>query len=168
MTKIQTGKLRYLNIAPRKVRFLAATLKGLPVNEAEAQLLLRPQRSAPALLKLLRSTLANAKNNTSLSTERLMVKNIIVDGAPALARFRARAQGRGARILKHQSHITLILEEKDSAKAQRFLIPQKEKKTAKTAKKATVKAPKKAELRDEEKKGAQKGLLKRMFRRKSV
>ena len=51
--KTQLAQLNYLHIAPRKVRLITDTLKGLPIREAEAQLLLRPQRPVQALLKLL-------------------------------------------------------------------------------------------------------------------
>ena len=57
--KTQTAKINYLKIAPRKVRLIADTLKGLSIQEAEAQLLLRVQRSAKPLLKLIRSAVAD-------------------------------------------------------------------------------------------------------------
>ena len=53
-------QLNYLRIAPRKVRLVANVIKGLSVNEAEAQLFVWPQRSAQPILKLLRSAVANA------------------------------------------------------------------------------------------------------------
>src|SRR3989344_4487325 len=70
------AKLNHLHIAPRKVRLVADGIKGLSVNEAEAQLMFRPQRSSGPLLKLLRSAVANAKNNNKLSEAKLAVKKI--------------------------------------------------------------------------------------------
>ena len=59
----QKAHLSYLRIAPRKTRSVANLIKGLSVNEAEAQLLVERRRPAKPLLKLLRSAVANAKNN---------------------------------------------------------------------------------------------------------
>src|SRR3989344_2616746 len=62
MTK-KTVKLNYLRIAPRKVRSVADLLRGLSVNEAEAQLMLVRNRAAVPLRKLLRSAVQNLQNN---------------------------------------------------------------------------------------------------------
>ena len=79
--KTQTAKLNYLKIAPRKTRLVANVLKGLSVNEAEAQLLMSPKRASGPLIKLLRSAIANAKNR-QLNPERLFIKEIRVDQGP--------------------------------------------------------------------------------------
>lgn len=130
MGKQVTAKLNYAKIAPRKARRVANTLKGLPVQEAEAQLLMRPQRPAPYLLNLLRSGIANAKNQ-KLDEKRLFVANVTVDQGPMLKRVMPRAMGRATLIQKKMSHITLTLEEKDIAPAQRFYIEKPEKKAKK-------------------------------------
>jgi large subunit ribosomal protein L22 len=109
--KTQTAKLRYLHIAPRKVRLVANAIKGLSVNEAEAQLLMSPRRPASDLIKLLRSAVANAKHNAQLSPERLFVKEIRVDQGPMLERYMPRAMGRATAIQKKSSHVTLVLAE---------------------------------------------------------
>src|SRR3989338_4570164 len=83
----QIAKLKYLHMAPRKVRLIADTLKGLPISEAEAQLLTRSQRVAGPLLKLLRSAIANAKNNAKLDSNKLFVESIRVDQGPMLKRI---------------------------------------------------------------------------------
>ena len=62
-SKQYTAKLSFLRMAPRKVRSVGDLIKGLPVNEAEAQLLVQTRRPSKTLLKLLRSAVANAKNN---------------------------------------------------------------------------------------------------------
>lgn len=160
----QTAKLSYLKIAPRKVRLVANTLKGLPVQEAEAQLLLRPQRSAPALLKLLRSAVANAKNR-NVDSAKLYVVGVKVDQGPMLKRIRPRAMGRATAIQKKMSHVTLILEEKPAAVPRRFsiVVPKKEKKGKKVS--AKSKPPVKETVKKEEEKP---GFFKKLFRRKSV
>jgi large subunit ribosomal protein L22 len=59
--------------------------------------------------KILKSAVANADQNAKLNVDSLFIKNIIVDGGPTMKRFGARARGRGTRILKRSSHITVIV-----------------------------------------------------------
>jgi len=133
--KTQTAKLKYLSIAPRKVRLVASTVKGMTIAEAQAQLLLRPQRAAVALLKLLNSAVAGAKNNQQLSPENLRVVGIRVDVAPVLKRSLPRAQGRATSIFKRMSHVTVELAELSSALPSRFVITAPEKKKKEVVKK---------------------------------
>ena len=163
MEKTQSAKLNYLHIAPRKVRLIANTLKGLSVKEAEAQLLLRVQRSAKPLLKLIRSAVANAKNK-KLDINRLVVSSVLVNGGPMLKRFLPRAQGRATPIHKKMSHIVLTLSESANKLQDRFVInPPVKKERAKKE----VKKPKMEETRQERPK-EKGGFFKRLFRRTSV
>lgn len=160
----QIAKLNYLTIAPRKVRLIANTLKGLSVQEAEAQLLLRVQRSAPPLLKLLRSAISNAKNN-KMDASKLVISSILVNQGPMLKRFLPRAMGRATPIHKKMSHVVLVLKESDKKIVNRFVItPPAKKSTA--PKKERVKP--KAEGGQAEKPKDQRGFFKKMFQRKSV
>ena len=163
MNKSQLAQLNYLHIAPRKVRLISDTLKGMPVKEAEAQLILRVQRSAKPLLKLLRSAIANARNQ-KMDASRLFVSSIRVDQGPMLKRFLPRAQGRATPIHKKMSHVTLILSEAETRPVERFIInlPVKQKKTKKEKVRPKVEADK------SEKKVERPGFFKRLFRRKSV
>ncbi|PIR88114.1 MAG: 50S ribosomal protein L22 [Candidatus Harrisonbacteria bacterium CG10_big_fil_rev_8_21_14_0_10_45_28] len=172
--KTQSAKLSYLNVAPRKVRLIANAIKKLPVKEAEAQLLLRSQRSSGPLLKLLRSAVANAKNK-DMDVAKLVVSAIWVDGAPVLKRFLPRAQGRATPLLKRMSHITIVLAESDKKKGERFTIIKPEKKSArggsasggkKRAKKPVMDKPEKEEPKTKMK--DDKSGIKKFFRRKSV
>lgn len=178
MATEQKVQLNYLMIAPRKVRLIANTIKGLSVAEAEAQLILRPQRASDALLKLLRSAVANAKNNQQISSDKLKVSRIWVDPAPVLKRSLPRSQGRATPLLHRMSHITLILSETDKAGVSRFVIaaPEKKTKTEKEKAKSKGKPVDKEHARPEKKEGEtkeaqpkkQKGVFKRFFNRKSV
>lgn len=105
----QTAQLNYLRIAPRKVRSVADLIKGLTVNEAEAQLLVQRRRPAKPLLKLLRSAVANAKNNKRLDPNHLFIASIRVDQGPMLKRSLPRARGSASPIHKVMCHVTLIL-----------------------------------------------------------
>ncbi|MDP1719028.1 MAG: 50S ribosomal protein L22 [bacterium] len=160
----QVAKINYLKITPRKVRLIANTLKGLSVQEAEAQLLLRVQRSAPPLLKLLRSAVSNAKNN-KLDVSKLVIASILVNKGPVLKRSLPRAMGRATPILKRMSHVVLILKESDKVQANRFTINPPAKKS-KAPKKERVK-PKSEEVQKEKPK-EKTGFFKKMFQRKSI
>ncbi len=187
--KTQKAQLNYLMIAPRKVRLIANTLKGMSIAEAQAQLILRPHRAAEALLKLLNSAVANAKNNHQLAATSLKVSGIWVDPAPVLKRSLPRAQGRATSIFKRMSHVTIELSEVASPKAERFTItgPQKKAKVEKKpkAKKAPAKTDakpdiehsrpekKSADAKDtlksaEQAKQGSHGFVKRFFNRKSI
>jgi len=71
-----------------------------------------PQKAAAIVEKIVRSAAANADQNPDVDVDTLIIRNLIVDQGPTLKRFRARARGRGSRILKRTSHITVILAEK--------------------------------------------------------
>ncbi len=162
----QTAKLNYLKIAPRKVRLIANTLKGLSVKEAEAQLMMRIQRSSEPLLKLLRSAIANAKNN-KLNVSKLFVSSILVNPGPMLKRFMPRAQGRATPIHKKMSHVVLVLSEAQNAYVDRFVINPPTKKTKEH--RGHDHKPKGDEVKKESATGTKKpGILKRMFRRTAV
>lgn len=104
--------LNNLRIAPRKTRQVADLIRGLSVEEAEAQLKFQSKRAALPILKLLKSGVASAINNFNLSPDNLYVSNIFIDEGPMLKRFRPRAFGRAGAIHKKTSHITLVLEER--------------------------------------------------------
>lgn len=112
-----TAKLNHLRISARKVRLVANLIKGLSVIEAEKQLKFLSKKSARPMLKLLNSAVANAQHNAGLVKENLLVKNAKVDLGTSLKRWRARAMGRAAPILKRTCHVTLILAEKEGTQA---------------------------------------------------
>jgi large subunit ribosomal protein L22 len=102
---------KYARISPSKVRLLVGAVKGKPVEVALNTLKFMPMKAAGIVEKTLRSAIANADQNTEIDVDNLVVSNILADQGPTLKRFRARARGRGARILKRTSHITVILAE---------------------------------------------------------
>jgi large subunit ribosomal protein L22 len=105
---------KFMRISPRKVRQLTDAVKGKPVEKGIETLKFMPQKAASMLEKVVRSAVANADQNHDLDIDSLIIRNIMVDGGPTLKRFRARARGRGARILKRTSHITVILAEESA------------------------------------------------------
>jgi large subunit ribosomal protein L22 len=111
------AKLQYLHMAPRKVRAVAAMVRGMKVVEAEWRLESLAKRAAEPLRKLVRSAVANATREGQEGRETLYIKEIMVNPGPVLKRTRPRAFGRSAMIRKRMSHITLVLgdEKEDSS-----------------------------------------------------
>ena len=102
-----TAKLRYARISPQKCRLVADTVRGKGVGNALSTLKFMPKKGARLVLKVLESAIANAENNLGADIDELKVTRIEIDTAPVLKRFAARAKGRGARIVKRNSHITV-------------------------------------------------------------
>jgi large subunit ribosomal protein L22 len=105
------AKQRYARISPQKVRTLVGAVKGQPVEEGLRKIRFMPQKSARIVEKIIQSAVANAEQNSNVDVDTLVIRNITADQGPVLKRFRARARGRGSRILKRTSHITVVLAE---------------------------------------------------------
>ncbi len=105
------AKLRFSRISPQKARLVADQIRGKRVEEALSILQFSSQKSAGIIRKVLESAVANAENNAGADIDELKVSTIMVDEGPTLKRFRARAKGRGTRILKRTSHITVSVAE---------------------------------------------------------
>ena len=103
--------LRTARISPQKARLVADQVRGLPVGRATDILAFSTKKAAQMVKKLLLSAVANAENNQGADVDALKVKTIMVDEGPSLKRFMARAKGRGTRITKRTSHITVVVGE---------------------------------------------------------
>jgi large subunit ribosomal protein L22 len=99
--------LRYARISPQKCRLVADVIRGKSVDEALKTLVFTPKKSARILKKVLESAIANAEHNHGADIDELKISTIEVNEAPTFRRFRARAKGRGNRIIKRNSHITI-------------------------------------------------------------
>ncbi len=104
-----TAKLNGARISAQKVRLVADQVRGLPVEQAEQLLTFAPQKAAHIVKKVLLSAIANAEHNEGADIDELRVQSITVDEGPTMKRGRARAKGRGTRILKRTSHITVVV-----------------------------------------------------------
>lgn len=164
----QTAKLSYLRIAPRKTRSVADLIRGLSANEAEAQLMIQRRRPAKALLKLLRSAVANAKNN-KLNAEHLFIKEIRVDGGPMIKRHLPRARGSASPIQKKMSHVTITLGVNEKLKSKYTIVVPKKTKLPPDQGPAPKgrRAPKPEQEGAEGTKKNDRGFFKRMFSGKS-
>mgnify|MGYP003394864550 CR=1 FL=1 len=165
--KTQTAQLNYLRIAPRKVRLVADLIRGLSVNDAEAQLLVQRRRPAQAILKLLRSAVANARTTKQLNPEVLRVSEIRVDGGPMLKRSLPRARGMATPIHKKTSHVTLTLMETDKPATPRFKIVIQKKVKAPKEEKASQKEKSPKEISRQTERSRQPGFFRRIFTRKT-
>lgn len=114
-----TAKLNHLRISPRKVRLVTDFIRGMDVKKAETQLKFLTKRVAEPILKLLNSAVANASHNFDVEKDNLFISEIQVNEGPTLKRWRARAMGRAAPIMKRTSHINLVLETKKEVKAKK-------------------------------------------------
>jgi large subunit ribosomal protein L22 len=101
--------VRFLRMAPRKVRLVTELVKGLPVGVALAQLAVLPKAAARPVRKVIESAVANAVHNNQLDREKLFVQSITADGGPVLKRFRPRAFGKAATIRKRTTHISVVV-----------------------------------------------------------
>jgi large subunit ribosomal protein L22 len=104
-----SAKLRYARISPQKCRLVADVVRGKPVGNALATLRFMPKKGAKLVHKVLKSAVDNAENNNGADVDELKVHRIEVDAAPQFKRFAARAKGRGTRIVKRNSHITVVV-----------------------------------------------------------
>lgn len=106
---------KYVRVQPRKVRIIADEIRGKSAQHASSLLRYHTSKGARMLRKVLVSAMANAQENENISPESLVVARIQVDEGPRLKRMTAKAMGRGARIIKKTSHITVIVEDVEAA-----------------------------------------------------
>ena len=107
--------LKHTRTAPRKARLVADMIRGKNVNDAINILAFTRKRAAGTIQKLLKSAIANAEENHKvLDVDDMVIKNIRVDEGVTWKRNMPRARGTSNMIQKKTSHITLILEEKES------------------------------------------------------
>lgn len=100
---------KYARISPQKCRLVADQIRGLAVDRALNILSFNTKKAAAMVKKALESAIANAEHNEGADIDELKVTAICVDEGPVYKRFRARAKGRGMRILKRTSHITVTV-----------------------------------------------------------
>jgi large subunit ribosomal protein L22 len=101
--------LRSARISAQKARLVADLVRGLPVGKASDVLNYTNKKAALMVRKVLLSAVANAENNLGADVDELVVSRIFVDEGPILKRMHARAKGRGSRISKRTSHITVVV-----------------------------------------------------------
>ncbi len=110
------ARAKYIRMAPRKSRLVIDMIRGKKAVEAAVILQFSTREASKAILKVLKSAIANAGQKGASSPDDLVITQAYVDEGPTLKRFRPRAQGRASRINKRTSHITIVLTETEKPK----------------------------------------------------
>jgi len=103
---------RSMRTSPRKLNLVAQSIRGKKVEQALNELTFSPKRVAREVKKVLQSAIANAENNHDLDVDDLVVSEASVGKNLVLKRFHARARGRGARIEKPFSQVTIVVQQR--------------------------------------------------------
>ena len=103
---------RSIRTSPRKLNLVAQTIRGLGVEKAVAELSFSKRRIAKVALGLLQSAISNAENNHNLNIDKLVVSEAYVGKGIVMKRMHARGRGRGARVLKPFSSMTIVVSER--------------------------------------------------------
>lgn len=149
---------KFIRMSPRKLRRVVNVIRGNDASGAQTILKFMPYSAARVVEKVLKSAVANARENEKLNPDELRVTMAYVDQSVTLRRWRAMSRGRGYPILKRTSHVTIevnhdpsLAEMKDKRQA-RFAPRKKEEEHKHQEKKAdtklSTKRPKAKELKE--------------------
>mgnify|MGYP001238560168 CR=1 FL=1 len=105
--------IKNIRVSPQKLNLVAQMIRKETVSKAISILQFSKKRISNVVEEALRSAIANAENNHSLDIDKLFVKEAFVGKGLVMKRFHARARGRGARIIKPFSHLTILLSEQE-------------------------------------------------------
>ena len=103
------GKM--IRISPYKLNLEAKSIRGKKVDDALSYLEFSKKRISNTVKDILESAIANAENNHALDIDKLYVDEAFVGKNMVMKRWRARARGRAAKILKPFSQLTIVLKE---------------------------------------------------------
>ncbi len=103
------AKGRFVRMSPSKGRDFARRLQGLPAAQALDVAHASERKAARLLAKVLKSAVANAKNNAHLATDDLVVKVAVIEDGPRMKRFWPRARGGVSPVKRRLSHIRIVL-----------------------------------------------------------
>ena len=105
------GKM--IRISPYKLNLEAKSIRGKRVDDALSYLEFSKKRISNTVKDTLESAIANAENNHALDIDKLYVDEAFVGKNMVMKRWRARARGRAAKILKPFSQLTIVLKEQN-------------------------------------------------------
>ena len=106
------AKDNMIRVSPLKLSFLVNSIVNMKVSSAINQLKFSQKRISKTILKVLNAAVANAENNKQLDIDKLFVKEVFVGKSLRMKRWRPRAKGRAASIIKPFSKVTIIVEER--------------------------------------------------------
>jgi large subunit ribosomal protein L22 len=107
-----SATLSYARVSVQKACFVLDAIRGKDLETALGIVTYNPRYASSLIKKLLESAAANAENNNGMDRSKLYVEECYANQAPTMKRIKPRAQGRAYRILKRNSHITVVLNEK--------------------------------------------------------
>ena len=110
------AKDNMLRISPQKLSLIARSIVNIKVDKAINQLKFSNKRISRNVLKILNAAIANAENNNQLDIDNLYIKEAFVGKSLRMKRFRPRAKGRAASIIKPFSKMTIVVEERSKIK----------------------------------------------------
>jgi len=110
------AKDNMIRISPTKLSILVNSIVNMKVDSAINQLKFSSKRVSKIVLKILNAAVANAENNKQLDIDKLFVKEVYVGKSLRMKRWRPRAKGRAASIIKPFSKVTIIVEERTQIK----------------------------------------------------
>ena len=113
------AKDNMVRISPTKLSILVNSIVNMKVSSAINQLKFSSKRVSGTILKVLNAAVANAENNKQLDIDKLFVKEAFVGKSLRMKRWRPRAKGRAASIIKPFSKVTIVVEERTKIKEER-------------------------------------------------
>ena len=118
MTEV-LARVKHVPMPASKVRRMINQVRGMDADEALEVLRLLPHAAARPVEKLIRSAVANAEQNFEIPRDDLFIAKIVADDGPGVLpgkgwRRRFGGRGRSRPIRKRSSHITVVLEERES------------------------------------------------------
>ena len=106
------AKDNMVRISPTKLSLLVNSIVNMDVNSAINQLQFSSKRVSKIILKVLNAAIANAENNKQLDIDKLFIREAFVGKSLRMKRWRPRAKGRAASIIKPFSKVTIVVEER--------------------------------------------------------
>ena len=110
------AKDNMVRISPTKLSLIVNSIVNMKASSAINQLQFSSKRISRVILKVLNAAIANAENNKQLDIDKLFVKEVYVGKSLRMKRWRPRAKGRAASIIKPFSKVTIIVEERTKIK----------------------------------------------------
>ena len=110
------AKDNMVRISPTKLSLIVNSIVNMKASSAINQLQFSSKRISRVILKVLNAAIANAENNKQLDIDKLFVKEVYVGKSLRMKRWRPRAKGRAASIIKPFSKVTIVVEERTKTK----------------------------------------------------
>ena len=113
------ARAKSIRTSGQKLNLVAKSIRGCNIKVAIDQLTFSKKRVSREVLKVLNAAIANAENNKQLDIDKLFVKEAFVGKSLRMKRWRPRAKGRAASIIKPFSKVTIIVEERTEIKKEK-------------------------------------------------